>query len=144
MGLNGADVRIKAMNVPLFLAGLLAVVGAGIHGLGGERWVLRKLWHEPLPPTRLGGPRMTKAMVHVSWHLATFAFLAAGIGMVVTASVLDGDAAEALGIFTAATFTGFAAIALGVGGAGNPRAVLRHGGPLVLSAAAALAWWGAL
>jgi hypothetical protein len=133
------------VNTPLFVAGLLALVAAAVHGVAGELLVVRKLFHEPVPPTRLGGPRMTRAMVHATWHITTFAFLAAGAGMVVSAAVLDGDAAKGIAISSAAAFTGFAAIAAGLGTAqGSPRALLRHPGPIVLSGAAALAWWGAV
>ena len=130
------------MNLPLFIAGLLALAGATVHGLGGELWVLRKLWQESLPSTRLGGPRLTRSMIHVTWHITTFAFLAAGVGMLVSASILDGETADAVGISSAVAFTGFAAVTLGLGVAKNPRAVFQHQGPLVLSATAALAWWG--
>ena len=132
------------MNVPLFIAGLLALVGAAAHGLGGELWVLRRLWQEPLPPTRLGGPRLTRSMIHVTWHITTFAFLAAAVGMLLSATTLDGDAADAVAISSAVAFTGFAAVAVGLGVARNPRAVFQHQGPLILSATAALAWWGAI
>jgi hypothetical protein len=132
------------MNVPLFFAGLLALVAASVHGIGGELLVLRKLWQGPLPPTRFGGTAMTKAMVHVTWHITTVAFLAVGVGMIVSAAVLDGDAADALAWFSAAAFTGFAAVAVGLGSAGQPlRAGVRHPGPFVLAGTAALAWWGA-
>jgi hypothetical protein len=132
------------MNVPLFLAGLLAFVAAGVHGVGGDVLVLRQLWQEPLPRTRFGGAAMTRSMVHVTWHITTFAFLAVGVGMIVSASVLDGDAAEALAWFTAAAFTGFAAVAVGLGAAGQPlRAATRHPGPIVLAGTAGLSLWGA-
>lgn len=133
------------MDVPLLLAGLLALVAAAVHGMGGELLVVRKLWEQPLPRTRFGGERMTRAMVHVTWHITTFAFLAIGAGMIVAASALDGDAGDALALFCAAAYTGFAAIAAVLGAAGaTRRAFLRHPGPLVLVATAALAWWGAL
>ena len=132
------------MNVPLFLAGLLALVAAGVHGIAGELLVLRKLWRDRLPSTQFGGAAMTKAMVHVTWHITTFAFLAVGVGMIVSAAVLEGDGADALAWFSAAVFTGFAAVAVGLGSAGQPlRAGMRHPGPVVLAGTAALAWWGA-
>lgn len=142
-GASAPRARIQRMNVPLFLAGLLAMVASGIHGLGGELLVLRKLWREPLPPTRFGGPVMTRAMIHVTWHIVTCAFFAVGVGMVLSATVLDDDAAEAIAWFCAAAFTSFAAVALVLGGAKqSPRAFARHPGPVVLAATAALAWWG--
>lgn len=121
------------------------MAAAGVHGLGGELLVVRKLFEGSLPSTYFGGPAMTQSMVQVTWHITTFAFLAAGVGMVVSASMLGGDAAEALAISSAATFTGYASIAAGFGLARQPlRAVLQHPGPVILSATAALAWWGAV
>ena len=126
-------------------AGSLALVAAAVHGVGGEWLVLRKLFQAALPSTSFGGAAMTKAMVHVTWHITTFAFLAVGVGMIVSASALEGEAAQAVAISSAAAFTGFAAVAAGLGAARNPpRAMLQHPGPLVLSATAALAWWGVL
>ena len=134
------------MDAPLIVAGALAVAAAAIHGVGGEVLVVRKLSLGTLPSTRFGGARMTKAMIHVSWHIVTVAFLTAGIALLLSGSVLDGDAAQALSLVTACAATGFAAIALGLGMAYNrsARALLHHPGPVVLAAIAALAWWGAL
>lgn len=88
---------------------------------------------------------MTDSMVHVTWHITTFAFLAVGVGMVLAGSVLEGAAADALGWFSAAAFTGFAAVAVGLGAARHrPRALLQHPGPIALAVTAALAWWGAV
>lgn len=134
------------MDVPLTVAGSLAVLGASVHGLGGELLVVRKLSPETLPSSRFGGPRMTKAMIHATWHMTTVAFLAIGISLLVAGSVLDGDTAQAIAVMAAGAFTGFAAVALGLGIAHtrSPRNLLRHPGPIVLTATAALAWWGAL
>ncbi len=42
--------------------------------------------------------------------------------------------------------TGFAAVVVGLGAADtkSPRSLFRHPGPIVLTATAALAWWGAV
>jgi len=134
------------MDVPLTIAGSLGILAAAVHGAGGEVWVVRKLSLEQLPPSRFGGPRMTKAMIHVSWHITTVAFLTVGVALLLSGSALDGDAAEAIALVGAAAFTGFAAIAVGLGGAymRTPRTFLRHPGPIALATVAALAWWGAL
>jgi hypothetical protein len=135
----------QAMNVPLIAAGSLAIVGAAVHGAGGEILVMRKLSPEVLPSSRFGGPRMTKTMIHATWHMTTVAFLTVGCALLLSGSVLNGDAARGIGRVAAAAFTGFAALALGMGGATqSPRSLLRHPGPVVLAATAALAWWGAL
>jgi hypothetical protein len=134
------------VNAALILSGSLAIVAAAIHGVGGEVLVLRKLWQGTLPSTRFGGQRMTKAMIHVSWHIATVAFLTVGAALLLSGSVLDGDAAEGIGLVAAGTASGFAAVALGLAAAHTrlPRSLLSHPGPAVLTAIAALAWWGAL
>jgi hypothetical protein len=134
------------VNVPLVVAGTIAIVGAAIHGAGGEILVVRKLSPGVLPSTRFGGPRMTKAMIHVTWHIATIAFLTVGSALLLSGAVLQGDAARGVALVGAAAFTGFAALAVGLGGAymRSPRQLLRHPGPAALAATAALAWWGAL
>jgi hypothetical protein len=133
------------VNVPLIVAGSLGLIGAAIHGVGGEVLVIRKLSPGMLPSSPFGGPRMTKTMIHAAWHMTTIAFLTAGTALLLSGSVLHGDAAGGVGLVAAGAFTGFAAVALGLGGATQSlRSVLLHPGPVVLTATAALAWWGAL
>jgi hypothetical protein len=130
----------------LIIAGVMALVAAAIHGIGGEILVVRRLAPSSLPSTRFGGPAMTKAMIHVSWHIATLAFLISGVAFLLAGSTLNGEAAKAVGLITAAGFTGFGLLALAMGAAymKSPRYLLRHPGPAVLTATAALGWWGAL
>jgi hypothetical protein len=134
------------MNVPLIVAGFLALLGAAIHGVGGEVLVVRKLSPAMLPSSRFGGPGMTMTMIHVTWHMTTIAFLTVGSALLLSGSVLHGDTARGIGLVAAGACTGFAALAVGLGGAYRqfPRSLLRHPGPVVLTATAALAWWGAL
>jgi hypothetical protein len=134
------------MNVPLLVAGSLAILGAAIHGVGGEVLVVRKLSPAMLPSSSFGGPKMTKLMIHATWHMTTVAFLTAGTALLLSGSVLDGDTARAVALVAAGASTGFAAIAVGLGAAyaKSPRFLLLHPGPAVLTATAALAWWGAL
>ena len=134
------------MDAQLVVAGSLALLGAVVHGIGGEVLVVRKLSPETLSASAFGGPRMTKAMIHVTWHLTTVSFFAVGVALVLAGSVIEGDAARGIGLFAAGTSTGFAAVVVGLGAANtkSPRSLLRHPGPVVLTATAALAWWGAL
>jgi hypothetical protein len=134
------------VNAPLIVAGSLAILAAAVHGVGGEVLVVRKLSPGMLPSSRFGGPRMTKAMIHVTWHLATIGFLTVGSALLLSGSVLDGDAAQGIGLVAAAAATGFAALVVGLGAAymRSPRSLLRHPAAAVLTVAAALAWWGAL
>ena len=134
------------MNVPLIVAGSLAILGAAIHGVGGDVLVVRKLSPGTLPPSRFGGPGMTKAMIHVTWHMTTIALLTVGSALLLSGSVLDGDTARGIGLVAAGASTGFAALTVGLGAAysRSPRSLLRHPAAAVLTATAALAWWGAL
>jgi hypothetical protein len=134
------------VNAPLIVAGALAVLGAAVHGAGGEVLVVRKLSLDVLPSSRFGGPRMTMAMLHVTWHLTTLAFLTVGVALILSGTVLDGDAARAVGLLAAGAATSFAAVmvGLGIGYMRSPRVLFRHLGPLAFVAIAALAWWGVL
>ena len=134
------------MNVQLVFAGALAVLAAAVHGGAGEALVVRRLSAETLSASALGGPRMTRAMIHVTWHVTTIAFLAVGIALLLSGSVLEDEAARAVGLVAAGMSTGFAAVVVGLGVADTrtPRSLLRHPGPVVLTVVAALAWWGAL
>jgi hypothetical protein len=130
------------VNVPWILAGSLAILGAVIHGVGGEVLVARKLSPAMLPPSPFGGPRATKAMIHVTWHQTTVAYVTVGSALLLSGSVLHGDAARAIGLLAAAASTGFAAVAVGL--APSPRSLFRHPGPAMLIVTAALAWWGTI
>ncbi len=133
------------MNVALIVAGSLAILAAAIHGVGGEVLVVRKLSPGTLPSTRFGGPGMTKAMIHVTWHMTTIAFLTVGSVLLLSGSVLHGDTARGIALVAAGASTAFAALAVGLGGATqSPRSLLHHPAPVALTAVAALAWWGAL
>jgi len=81
-------------------------------------------------------------MIHATWHMTTIAFLTVAAALLLAGSVLDGDAAQGIGLLAAGACTGFAAVAAGMGS--SPRSLLHHPAPAVLTATAALAWWGAL
>ncbi len=134
------------MNVPLIVAGSLGILAAAVHGVGGEVLVVRKLSPGTLSPSPFGGPRMTKAMIHAAWHLTTIAFITVGGALLLSGTVLDGDEARALALVAASAIAAFALLVLGLGAAymRSARSVLRHPGPLILTATAAIAWWGAL
>ena len=132
------------MNVPLLIAGSLALLGAAIHGGAGEALVVRRLSPAVLPSSPFGGPGMTKAMIRASWHMTTVAFVTVGCALVLSASFLHGDTARAIGLVAAAESTGFAALAVGGAFAQGPRALFRHPAPVLLTTITVLAWWGAL
>ena len=130
------------MNVPLLVAGSLALLGAVVHGLGGEVLVVRRLSARGLPPSPFGGPGMTKAMIRATWHMTTIAFLTVGSALVLSGSVLHGDTARAMALLAAGASTGFAALAVGGALTQAPRSLFRHPGPALLTAVAVLAWSG--
>ena len=130
------------MNLPLIAAGLLAIVGAAVHGVGGEILVMRRLSPAMLPSSRLGGPRTTRTMIHVTWHMTTVGLLTVGFALLLAGSVLHGDTARGIALVAAGACTGFVVVTVGLGA--SPRSLFRHPGPAVLMATAALAWWGAL
>ena len=131
------------MNVPLLVAGSLGLLGAGVHGVGGEVLVVRRLSPSVLPSSPFGGPVITKAMIRATWHMTTIAFLTVGSVLVLSGSVLHGDTARGIGLVAAGAATGFAVVAVGLGSATQPlRSTLHHPGPVALTAIAALAWWG--
>jgi len=134
------------VNVPLIVAGSLAILGSAVHGVAGELVVAKRLSPGALPSTPFGGPRATKSMIHVTWHMTTVAYLTVGVALLLSGSVLDGESARAIGLLAAGASTGLAAVAVGLGAAHtqSPRSLLRHPGPGALTATAALAWWGAL
>jgi hypothetical protein len=131
------------MNLPLVIAGSLALLAAIIHGAAGELLVVRRLSPAALPPSRFGGPRTTRKMIHVTWHLTTVAFLTVALALLLSGTVVHGDAARGIAVMAASGSTGFAALTVAMGGAGSPRALLRHPAALVLTATAVLAWVGA-
>ena len=134
------------MNGLLVAAGGLGLLGAAIHGVAGEILVVRRLSPAVLPSSSFGGARMTKAMIHTTWHLTTIAFVTVGVSLLLAGTVLDGDEARGIALVAAAASTAFAALVIGIGGAyaRTPRALWRHPAPALLTATAVLAWWGAL
>jgi hypothetical protein len=84
-------------------------------------------------------------MIHVSWHMTTVGLLTVGVALLLAGFVLHGDAARDVALVAAAGSAGFAAVALALGGTAHPlQSAIRHPGPAVLIATAALAWLGAL
>jgi hypothetical protein len=103
------------VNVPLIVAGSLAILGAAVHGVGDEVLVVRKLSPGMLASSRFGGPRTTKTMIHVTWPHDDHAFLTVGSALLLSGSVLHGDTARGIGLVAAGASTGFAAVAVGLG-----------------------------
>lgn len=127
------------------VAGCLALVAAGVHGIGGQILVVRRLTADRLASTVFGDATMTRAMIGVSWHLTTVGFVAAGCALVAAGSFLDGDAAKAAAVLGASQVTACAAVIVVQGVAVNRslRAILRHPAPVLVTLTTVLAWIGA-
>src|SRR5207253_942456 len=72
--------------VPLLVAGSLGLLGAGVHGVGCEVLVVRRISPSVLPSSPFGGPVITKAMIRATWHMTTIAFLTVGSVLVLSGS----------------------------------------------------------
>jgi hypothetical protein len=130
------------VRVPLLVAGILGVLAAAVHGVGGEVLVVRRLSPATLPGSALGGPATTRAMIRATWHLTTVGFLAVGFALVLAGTVLHGDTGRGVALVAAGASSGFAAVVVGTALARGPRSLLHHPAPAVLTATAVLAWWG--
>jgi hypothetical protein len=128
------------VNGPLLVAGALSLAGAAIHGIAGERLVLRKIALEALPAGPLGGAGSSLMMLRASWHFVTLTFFASGLALLY---VGQGATVFAPGIvrFLGVLYSGFALMAL-AGAARRWRFLFRHPAPLLLSAIAVLIWSG--
>jgi hypothetical protein len=127
---------------PQFIAaGILALAAAAIHGGAGEVVVLRPLFAGELPSSRFGGPGATRVMIRVTWHVVSLTFAAFGLGLTTCGLLGPSEACRGIGLVGASLFTAFVALSAIVVWQ-RPRAAIRHRGPLVFLAIAALAWWG--
>lgn len=130
------------MNVPLLVAGSLALLAAAVHGVAGEVLVVRRLSPRVLPSSPFGGPVMTKMMIRATWHMTTIAFLTVGSALLLSGSAFHDETARGIGLVAACAATGFAAVAVGGALAQAPRQLFRHPAPALLTAVAVLAWLG--
>jgi hypothetical protein len=131
------------MNPAYLVAGVLALMGAAIHGGVGEALVVRKIDPEVLPRSRWGGGRTTIRFIRASWHMVTLTFAAFGLSLSVCSAREGSLACAGAGTLVAGTSTAFAALVIAVPLiARSPRALIRHPAPILLSAVALLAWLG--
>jgi len=130
------------MNVPFAVAGALALTGAAVHGLAGEKLVVTKLRNETLPSSPFGGPSATKLMIRVTWHITTIAFVVMGAALTACAPGASSEACRGMGRVSGLAYSGFVALTIGLTAPQGPRALLRHPAPLLFGMVAALAWWG--
>jgi len=130
------------MNIPLALAGVLALAGAAVHGIVGGRLV-RRIDPKLLPPSPIGGPGSTFTLIEVSWHLVTLTFLLSGVALLWIGAMKDPQIVRGVGAFLLALYSAFAMLAVGAALARRASGLLRHPAPIGFCVAAALIWWGA-
>jgi hypothetical protein len=131
------------MNIPYAIAGGLAFLGALVHGLGGQVWILQRLRTDTLPSTPFGGPHPTRVMVWVTWHLVTVTMAVMGATLMSCAGSASGAHCSGVGRLVAGLFAAFALLSLVYGVAsGSARLLVRHLGPWAFVAIAVLAWVG--
>jgi hypothetical protein len=112
-----------------------------------RRWSSRSCEQRCSHRLLLGGASFTKLMIRVTWHITTIAFAVIGSGMAACAPAGSSEACRGVGRVASISFTGFAALAVGLAVTSQgPRALLhvlrRHPAPLIFVLVAALAWWG--
>ena len=135
------------MNVPFALAGVLALTGAAVHGIAGEKLVVTKLGTETLPSSPFGGSSFTKLMIRATWHITTIAFLVMGAALTACAPGASSEACRGIGRVTALAYSGFVALTIGLVARRflarpGPRTLPKHPAPLLFVMVAVLAWWG--
>ncbi len=131
------------MSVQFAIAAALALAGAMIHAIAGERLVVSRLRSETLSPTPFGGPTMTKLMIRATWHITTLAFVVMGSALAACAPAGSPQACRGVGLVAGISYTSFAGLTVGLGLAAGqfPRGLLRHPAPLVFAVVAGLTWW---
>lgn len=131
------------MNAAYVAAASVAVLAAAIHGIAGERLVLRRLRVQTLHATRYGGPRATLNLLRGSWHLVTATFFMTAVGLAVCAGAEPDGACRGVGLLTAATYGAFFLGVLVRAVRGRPSILVRHPGPAAFALVAGFSWLGA-
>lgn len=129
------------MNLAFLAAGLLALVGSGIHGFVGDR-IVRRIEEDALPGNPFTGIP-TKVLIRVTWHFVTIAFLVLGIALLVIGIAPQQGNAGGVAYVSGAAFACWGAFALAYGFRRGGIKVLRsHPGPIVFLLTTALIAWG--
>ena len=130
------------MSWPLLAAAFLALLGAAIHGIVGDR-IVRRIQEDSLP----GNPFdaiPTKVLIRVTWHFVTIAFFVLGIALATSGVAPRGQHARGVAYVAGAAFACWAAFALIYAFThGGVRVFRSHPGPIAFVLTAALIAWGA-
>jgi len=88
------------MNIPFLLAGILSLIAALAHGLGGETTLLRKMSTEVFPTMPNGDGAQAKAETRMTWHAVTVYFALTGILLLLMAFNQFDDIDALAGVIT--------------------------------------------
>lgn len=137
------------MNVQLFVAGILSLAAAMIHGGVGDA-IIRKIEPSGLPPNVFGDSAVTSLLIRVTWHLVTATFAVIGVALIVIGLQRDVDAARGVALLSATLFSAYTLLAAalvlaryGVRGLLDQPRLLRHPAPAIFITTTVLIWWGA-
>jgi hypothetical protein len=137
------------MNIQLFIAGILSLVAAAIHGGVGDA-IVRRIDLSALPSNPFGDADATFLLIRVTWHLMTGTFVAIGAALIVVSLHPDADATKGVALLAGSLFSIYTLVApalvlmrYGVGGLLDRSKLLRHPGPAIFVATTVLIWWGA-
>ena len=137
------------MNIQLFVAGILSVVAAAIHGGVGDA-IIRRVEPSALPSNPFGDPGVTFLLIRVTWHLVTGTFVVVGVALIVTGLDPSSAATRGVALLAGALFSAYTVLAAilvlmryGVGGLRRQPRLLRHPGPALFVSTTVLIWWGA-
>ena len=129
------------MNWPLTAAGALALLGALIHGVVGDR-IVRRIDADRLPGNPFEGVS-TMLLIRVTWHFVTIAFFVLGIGLVAVGANPEGSAATGVAYVAGAAFSCWSIFALALGlKRSGVRTFAAHPGPIVFVLNVVLISWG--
>jgi hypothetical protein len=117
---------------PYLVAGALTILLGGAHGVIGERTFLRRVRASELT-------RYDQRTLRLVWHLFTVAMVVTGALLVVNSTgAVNVAAGRTLAVILAAWSIFFAVYLAAI----DPRLLVRVPQPLLLMAAAVLAWFG--
>lgn len=119
------------------------LIAAGVHGVVGDG-VLRKIGRDQLPPDPFGGGRSdSKAVIRTTWHFGTIAFGVLGAWLLATGFQPDAAFAAGVTYFSGTLLSCYAVTGLAVSiYRRGLTGFYKHPGPIALSTAAILVWWG--
>ncbi|MEW6369087.1 MAG: hypothetical protein AB1714_31050 [Acidobacteriota bacterium] len=130
------------MNISLLSAGILSALAGLIHPVAGEYLIVRHLDGSHLRPTPFGDGDITRRILRGAWHFITLDFLLSAVILLALAFSCVPAGAREMSRFISLHFFGYALIIWIVAGHRFVHVLIHVPQWILLSAIAALAWWG--